>query len=596
MNGMRARTARLPATRETGIVLLLIVAHFVFAAVWSVVVPLGEAPDEADHWAYITFLARERRLPRGPELTQSKHPPLYHATAALWASLATPDVGRVDSRLFLRANPDVSFSPADVAAGTHSYNSFIHTTYEDWPWRPGPRAYHVARLWSVLLSTLTLWATYGLLRLALPEHSKVAVAGVALLTFLPEFTFIGAVLNNDSAAAFLGTAALWGGMSIYRHQGRARAGWWTPLALGFGVWAKVSTVALWPAVGVLVLASAWNRSRRGCARALALVFLPALLIAAPWFLRNWFLYGDPLGWELVRQTVDLRQGPWTWADTRWLLRGWFLSFWGKFGSAGHIPLAPTVYLLLAGASVLALAGVARAVPRIWRQGNGIPLGALALAVAGIVLAMWRYSLVALGTDQARLLFPAIGPLAGFLALGWLAWFPPRRQALAALAVATATLALGLYALLGVVMPAYAPPPTAPVEEWARGPRTVPVRFGPIALVAWDLQETPTFYWQALEPPGDDIRVVLRITAVDGTLVWEWKRSPGAGRWSTDHWPRGYVMRDRYRVSWPDWAGPGRYRVEVAAYTFSGETLIPTRGGIPVATEEHPYVMVGWLRR
>ena len=78
-----------------------------------------------------------------------------------------------------------------------------------------------------------------------------------------------------------------------------------------------------------------------------LVFVPALLIAAPWLLRNWQLYGDPLGMALVRQTVDLRTAPWSWADTTWLLRGWFVSFWGRFGGAGQIPL-PGVALWSAG--------------------------------------------------------------------------------------------------------------------------------------------------------------------------------------------------------------------------------------------------------
>ncbi len=84
-----------------------------------------------------------------------------------------------------------------------------------------------------------------------------------------------------------------------------------------------------------------------------LVFLPALLIAAPWFWRNWTLHGDPLGMAFARQTVDVRTGPWTAGDTAWLLRGWFISFWGKFGGAGHIPMAGWLYGLLAALSALA---------------------------------------------------------------------------------------------------------------------------------------------------------------------------------------------------------------------------------------------------
>ena len=588
---------------------ILVVAHLVFAALWSVTVPLGEAPDEADHWAYITYLAREHRLPQGPELTQSKHPPLFHATAALLAGLIVPGFGRLDSRLFLRANPDVSFRPEDVGAGTHAYNSFIHTTYEDWPWRPGPLAYHVARFWAVVLSTLTVWATYRFLRLAFPGQEDVALAATGLLAFLPEFAFIGGVLNNDNAAAFLGTAALWGGMAMYRSRNERFPGWWTPFALGLGIWAKVSTAALWPAVALLVFLSGGRSTPKAGLKRLGVVFVPALALAAPWFVRNWRLYGDPMGWALVRATVDVRTAPWTWADTVWLIKGWFLSFWGKFGSAGHIPMAKSVYVVLGGMTMLALLGLVRGLARGVGRRNGKPMsapaarfvdvwsmGALFLAVVGVAFAMWRYSLVALGTDQARLLFPAIAPLVGLLAFGWLALGGASWRRTVSSWVVVGSLALGIYALMGVVRPAYAPPPTVPASEWARLPRVVPVDFGEISLVAWNLEEEPVLYWLARERPRDDIRVVLRVTAEDGTLVWEWKRSPGAGRWSTDHWPRGYVMRDAYRVRWPDWGGPGRYRVEVGAYEFLGDVIVPLRAQEPVATLEHPYVMLGWLQK
>ncbi len=96
---MAVRQDEVPAQRV--IVALLILAHLALTVAYSALNPLGEAPDEADHWAYIVYLSEHRELPVGPAMTQSKHPPLYHVTAALIASLAQP---RND---FLRANPDV---------------------------------------------------------------------------------------------------------------------------------------------------------------------------------------------------------------------------------------------------------------------------------------------------------------------------------------------------------------------------------------------------------------------------------------------------------------------------------------------------------
>ena len=233
--------------RASRLILLgLVLGHFLLALAYSVVNPLGEAPDEADHWAYIVHLARERELPVGPKRTQSKHPPLYHATAALAASLAEP------TNNFLRSNPDVEFTPR---AGW-SPNSFIHTTVEDWPWRDGVLAFHLARLWSVFLSTLTVAAVYPLARKAVPGWPTVAFGATAVLAFLPEFAFIGGSTNNDNAAALFGTLALWGMFALWRGAGRFRAGWWTPLALGLGLLSKASTLSLWPVVGLAIVLGA----------------------------------------------------------------------------------------------------------------------------------------------------------------------------------------------------------------------------------------------------------------------------------------------------------------------------------------------------
>lgn len=572
-------------------IVLILLFHLALTLAYSVVNPLGEAPDEADHWAYIVHLANERALPVGPRVTQSKHPPFYHATAAAVASLGEP----VND--FMRANPDVQFQPAPG----WSPNFFIHTALEAWPWQGGARAFHLVRLWSVLLSTLTVAAVYALARAAFPETPWVAVVAAALLAGIPEFAFIGGSANNDNAAALFGTLALWGGVAIMRGDGRWRAGWWTPFALGLGLLSKTSTLGVWPAVGVAIVAGAvaaqaptatrpgpWLRAAVAAWKRWVLtglwVGMPALLIASPWFLRNWRLYGDPLGMDLALQTIDVRTTPWTWADSWWLLRGWFVSFWGKFGGAGHIPMAGWVYALLLGVSLLAVAGLVRILFTRHTPFRRDGVWVLLLAACGVALVMWRYSLVALGTDQGRLLFPAIGAMVTVLAAGWLATAPATHQGTVAGLIAGAAVVLGLYGLLGVIRPAFAPPPTAAVAVPA-----TPVALGEMVLAGAELDREPVLHWQLARQSGVDYRTVLRVVAQDGTLVWEWRRSPGAGRFSTDRWPADYVMRDAYTINWPEWAGPGTYLVEVGMQPFGGD-LIPPEG------QEHPFLFVGEIER
>ena len=180
---------------------------------------------------------------------------------------------------------------------------------------------------------------------------------------------------------------------------------------------------------------------------------------------------------------------------------------------------------------------------------------LLLAVASVALGIWQYSLTALGTDQGRLLFPALGAIVVLLAAGLLAWLPERRLGIGAAVLGAASMALGVYALVGVLAPAFAPPVEASDGEWQPAALVAPVSFGELALIGYTLDPDPVLYWRAAAAPAQDRRTVLRVTSEDGSLVWEWRRSPGAGRWSTDRWPQSTVVRDAYAVQWPDWAPP-----------------------------------------
>lgn len=586
----------------------ILMGHLLIALLYSASNPLGEAPDEADHWAYVVYLANERSLPVGPQVTQSKHPPFYHATAALIASLAEP------TNDFLRSNPDVNVAPHPG----WSPNFFVHGPEEQWPGSGAVLAFYLARFWSVLLSTCTVAAAYGLARTAFPQMRHLALATAAVLAFIPEFLFIGASINNDNMAALFGTLALWGAFAHLYGGGAYRSGWWTPLALGLGLLSKTSTLVLWPIVGLAIIVGAANSttstetdrsggivrtgivqlisSWRTWLRTCLLVFVPALLLASPWLIRNWQLYGDPLGMALVRQTIDLRTSPWGWAGTNWLIQGWFRSFWGKFGGAGQIPMPSLIYRSLLVLVLCSMAGVFRL--GIRTKDNRIRLSLLFLvaAIVATVIGIWRYSLIALGTDQGRLLYPALVAFVLLFVAGLLTWVPPRYQHTGGLGLGLIFLALGLYAYFGVMRPAFAPPRVVPIEEWPSLASPDPIQWSELTLIGWQLGEASTLYWHAQEEPTEDWRVVLRVLAVDGTLVWEWRRSPAAGRWRTDRWPADVLVRDHYQIRWPAWAGPGQYHVEVGLQAFGQDLATPRAVGEGTSQPEKPFVYLGEISR
>ena len=92
---------------------------------------------------------------------------------------------------------------------------------------------------------------------------------------------------------------------------------------------------------------------------LALAYGIGFVLAAPWLLRNWRLYGDPFGWDLVRATVDQRVGPIGLTEALWLLKGFHPTFWGRFAAAGQVPMPAWVFALAAIFTLVVIAGAVR---------------------------------------------------------------------------------------------------------------------------------------------------------------------------------------------------------------------------------------------
>ena len=537
----------------------LLLARLLLGLAYSAATPLGEAPDEADHLAYAVYIAQQQRLPQGAEMTQAKHPPLYHALAAGVAGWAGLDTG------FLRANPDSGFT-ADA-----SPNFFIHTTVESWPWRDGPLVMHLARLISVLAGLGVVGMTYALGCALWPGRPALAVGAAAFAAFLPESLFVGGAMSNDMLAALLGTAALWLALRSRRPWHAAVAG----IVMGLGLWAKVSVAALWPAVCLVMLVQGWLDSETQAAggwrrafrprvwRLAAIAGLVALAVTAPWFLRNRQLYGDWMGWPLVLATIDRRTGPFGLAELAWLFRGLFLSFWGKFGGAGHIALPWPFYALWGGLVITSILGWLRQItngrnsgPRCHKSAN--LQSAIILLAAPLLTFAWliAYSRVALGTDQGRLLFPAIGPLALLLAggLAGLRIADCKPQIVLGAWCGILLVITSLALIFGLWLP-FAPPPAPSAAEVAAAQPIGRIFGDEIELVSYrweaaggqsDKREVVLF-WRATRPIAADLRTALRLVDAQGGVIWEWKRSPGAGRFSTDRWPVGRPLADRYDV-------------------------------------------------
>ncbi len=571
--------------------LTILVVYLLLAFAYSVAQPLGEAPDEADHYAYVRYLGLYRQLPVGPEVTQSKHPPLYHAAAAaltFWTGLDFD---------FLRSNPDAFPLGPDAPP-----NFFVHTTLESFPWRGGALAMHLGRLLSVLLGAVTVWTTWRLGRELFPERAEVGLLAAAFLAGLPGFLYIAGAMSNDNAASAFGGLALLLMAQTLRRGASWKRSLGLGLAFGLGLLSKVGTLALWP-LAILALAGAFWPQRRqprawlAAAGHVALTWGLGLLVASPWLLRNWRLYGDPMGWSLVRATVDQRPGPLTIADLVWLGRGLFTYFWGRFGPIGQVRYPAPLYVLCGLLTVLLALGafhyLRRLLPRESRSIFGVLL--LAAAPSLVILSIIQYSTIALGTDQARLMWPGIAAIACWVGLGVAGGAYRFRLPARALVPGFVGLmaAFGLAVLFLVVRPAFAPGLLLSADAAAAQPPLATFGEG-MELLAAELPMEPLaageplplrLLWRTNTLLSADLRPVVRLIHEDGWLAAEWDHSPAQGRFATDRWRPGKVVADPYQLQ-PNPTGPGLYRVLVGVRPFRGDWLSPT----PPASDS--FVMLG----
>ena len=201
--------------------LLLVLALFTLLTLYnSVLLPLGEADDETDHYQYLRFVARTGH----PPLTEAERQaagfkgglaPLYYWLTAWPIALvgedARPDIRRVDSR------PE-RYIPTDGLGINH----VLHTLDEGWPWRGQVLAWHLVRLLSLPLGWLTIIATYALARRLLPEQSMIALGAAAFVAFLPRFVISSAVINDDNLVFALTSLLLLTQVAIIQGDHRRR--------------------------------------------------------------------------------------------------------------------------------------------------------------------------------------------------------------------------------------------------------------------------------------------------------------------------------------------------------------------------------------
>ncbi len=563
--------------------------------------PIFEAPDEAQHYAYIRWIVRTHHLPALDDDASSAaqevaQPPLYYLTAAL---LTAPldDENLLDH---LWHNP--SFGYQGALTGAEDKNMLIHPPMEFHHWEDGLLVVHITRLVSTLFGIVAVVAAWGL-GYELFGTLWGALTVAAMVALQPQFIFICSVISNDSAAAALGALGLWLMVTLVRRgpsPGRA-------LALGAAIGAAAATkTSLLPmaALAAAVLLYAIRVGRLSGSRRLSVILaflLPAILLGSPWYLRNLVHYGDPLGLTRHIETLWRYTEPLPWGQLIAQLPVLWRSFWGAYGW-GHIAWPTWVYLWLLLLTLPLFCSGLCCKETLTEAGK--LLSALWLGAITVLLLAWMRKVEA---PHGRLLFPALSAWAALLTAGL------RRMKRSFL---WRLLLLGTMVLLATLAPAarllatFMPPPLFDEERvterfddphltYGEKARLVGVRPPPLERRFHPGETVPlTLCWEAIRPMRRDYTLFIHLLGPDNGIVAARHTWPGNGRYPTSLWEPGWPFCDTYVLHLPlQVESPMRYLIEVGlfdaesgdrleAYRPGGEVVAPpVIGGLIIVPKE-----------
>ena len=586
---VRGKKWRTP-TSHFSFLTLLILAFIALCLVNNVALPIFEAPDESSHFIYANYIATEKRLPDlNGELPSHEvvQPPLYYALVAL----VIAPFDRSDLDALTKLNTD--WFDKDLNADfTGVRGQHLRTDAERWPWGGAVWAVHAARFVSTLLGAATIGFVYligneifeqekrdkkGGSNSSSPISYLLSLLPAILVAFNPKFIHVSSIVSNDIAITLACTVALWwlcriekgnrvrpkSSFSILNSQFSILG-----MLIGLAVLCKLQGLALF-APALLLLPTPlpsgerWGEGmpllKRIADRAIPLL-LGFALVAGWYFVYNIVRYGNPLAWVQVQaaNATLFRQPPLDLAHIVATIPLWFTTYWGSLGVRLDYPA--WVNAIFAVGLALAVIGCVVAMVR------GLPIvanrrGLLLLIVAELaVLALfvaWLRSYIA--TENSRLIFPGIAPVAVLVVLGWSALTPKRLQRVLTVAVSAGMAALSIATPFTTILPAFATPDVLSRDQLVAryglpNANGIATFGGDIRLVHAQLNTKRvnasdsigvTLYWGAARPMNQSYRVLIEALDIDNTLIGRKLFIPFNGRFATQRWQTDAYFKDAY---------------------------------------------------
>jgi 4-amino-4-deoxy-L-arabinose transferase-like glycosyltransferase len=469
-------TVRQVLTLERGVLLALLAVYLV-KGLWLVDLhPPFSGHDEIAHYAYISTIVTEGRIPIIPD------PDLWAAPG----TVADPaDFDRISSYFwgYCRYStqdwsgcgdnqcPDSCYFHTDPATGIIMPAGWIYTanhpplyyllmvpifqaTDTHWPEDQLPWFRRAA----IPFGLATVLLSYLIVRQLFPASRFLALTVPAIVAFQPQVSYEAAMLNNDIMAIALTSGV------IYLTAIGIRRGFriWTSVAIGFvlglALITKTTAITVVPVVAVgMALTCGWRtwRGRHGWLTHGVIAGGVAALTCWPWYLYMWRMYGDVNALDRIRrlQWWNYENEPAPTMLSQLTDRQFFWRILDQsFGGFGWhlIPLSDGLRSVLAALFIAAIAGLSIFTIRVscgtsptgriegWRDARWarrLAIGGIdrqqvtGLAAMGTMIVVSYAALLQFGVQfqgtQARYAFPAVIPAAILLMLGLQGWVPQR---------------------------------------------------------------------------------------------------------------------------------------------------------------------------
>jgi Predicted membrane protein (DUF2142) len=261
------------------------------SAVWGVVVPPWQVPDEISHFGYAQYLAETGKAP--PQAPVAPYSP--QEQTALDNSFFLTVIGHEQMRGILtksdnealRAALAKSPSPVGLGGATPATNQPpLYFALEAIPYWLSPSQDILARLtfmrlMSALMAACTVLVVFMFMRELFPNTPWTWTVGALVVAFQPMFDFMSAGVNADNMLYLTSALIFYLLLRTYRRGLTQRRAVAIGAATAAGLLGKLTFIALLPGIVLAVLLLGWRAFPQGRRRSLQMVATTVIVAAIP---------------------------------------------------------------------------------------------------------------------------------------------------------------------------------------------------------------------------------------------------------------------------------------------------------------------------